>query len=236
MRWRLSAVGESCSPQSSAWTRASNWPRSSRRSSTRTPRCNPASPSERRVRSARTSASRPRGWTTRSAISGARMNSNGALQALERHGVLVVSGSSGVGKSSFVRAGIGAHFAARGRRVIVVTPGERPVETLREVRSRQRVAADRRPVRAGVRERRPGGDRAVLRRTRAHGVPRHDRDDDPRRSARGSRRPCRLRRTDSVESADAGPTVDRRAARRHREACATSRAHPRARSRGDPHP
>ncbi len=55
------------------------------------------------------------------------------LQALERHGVLVVSGSSGVGKSSFVRAGIGAHFAARGRRVIVVTPGERPVETLREV-------------------------------------------------------------------------------------------------------
>ena len=46
-----------------------------------------------------------------------------AVQALERHGVLVVSGSSGVGKSSFVRAGIGAHFAARGRRVIVVTPG-----------------------------------------------------------------------------------------------------------------
>ena len=55
------------------------------------------------------------------------------LQALERHGVLVVSGSSGVGKSSFVRAGIGAHFAARGRRVIVVTPGERPVQTLREL-------------------------------------------------------------------------------------------------------
>ena len=58
-----------------------------------------------------------------------------ALQALERHGVLVVSGSSGVGKSSFVRAGIGAHFAARGRRVIVVTPGERPVQTLREMSS-----------------------------------------------------------------------------------------------------
>ena len=55
------------------------------------------------------------------------------LQALERHGVLVVSGSSGVGKSSFVRAGIGAHFAARGRRVIVVTPGEHPVQTLREI-------------------------------------------------------------------------------------------------------
>ena len=55
------------------------------------------------------------------------------LRALERHGVLVVSGSSGVGKSSFVRAGIGAHFAARGGPVIVVTPGERPVQTLREV-------------------------------------------------------------------------------------------------------
>ena len=55
------------------------------------------------------------------------------LQALERHGVLVVSGSSGVGKSSFVRAGLAAQFAARGRRVIVVTPGEHPVQTLREV-------------------------------------------------------------------------------------------------------
>lgn len=53
------------------------------------------------------------------------------LRALERYGVLVVSGSSGVGKSSFVRAGIGAHFVGRGRRVIVVTPGERPVQTLR---------------------------------------------------------------------------------------------------------
>ena len=55
------------------------------------------------------------------------------VQALERHGVLVVSGSSGVGKSSFVRAGIAAHFAARGRRVTLVTPGERPVQTLREI-------------------------------------------------------------------------------------------------------
>jgi DNA-binding SARP family transcriptional activator len=55
------------------------------------------------------------------------------VQALERHGVLVVSGSSGVGKSSFVRAGIAAHFASRGRRVTLVTPGERPVETLREI-------------------------------------------------------------------------------------------------------
>lgn len=56
-----------------------------------------------------------------------------ALRALERHGVLVVTGSSGVGKSSFVRAGIASHYAARGRRVAVVTPGERPVQMLREL-------------------------------------------------------------------------------------------------------
>ncbi|MBW9109895.1 nSTAND1 domain-containing NTPase [Microbacterium ureisolvens] len=54
-----------------------------------------------------------------------------ALQELERHAVLVVSGSSGVGKSSFVRAGIAAHLAAQGRRVTIVTPGERPLEMLR---------------------------------------------------------------------------------------------------------
>ncbi|WP_404432164.1 hypothetical protein LG299_16370 [Microbacterium lacus] len=54
------------------------------------------------------------------------------LRALERYGVLVVSGSSGVGKSSFVRAGIGAHYGGRGRRVTVLTPGERPVQTLRD--------------------------------------------------------------------------------------------------------
>ncbi|WP_243076803.1 BTAD domain-containing putative transcriptional regulator [Microbacterium sp. SS28] len=58
---------------------------------------------------------------------------DGATKELEQHGVLVVSGSSGVGKSSFVRAGIASRFAARGCRVIVVTPGERPVETLRDV-------------------------------------------------------------------------------------------------------
>ena len=47
--------------------------------------------------------------------------------------MLIVSGSSGVGKSSFVRAGIGARFAARGKRVTVFTPGERPVQALREI-------------------------------------------------------------------------------------------------------
>jgi predicted ATP-dependent serine protease len=48
----------------------------------------------------------------------------GALRALEEHGVLLIAGASGVGKSSFVRAGIGAQFTARGTQVVIVTPGE----------------------------------------------------------------------------------------------------------------
>ena len=56
----------------------------------------------------------------------------GALRALEQHGVLLVAGSSGVGKSSFVRAGIGAQFIARGSAVAVVTPGEHPIDALRD--------------------------------------------------------------------------------------------------------
>ncbi|HEX5729780.1 BTAD domain-containing putative transcriptional regulator, partial [Microbacterium sp.] len=58
---------------------------------------------------------------------------SGALQALEDHGVLLVAGSSGVGKSSFVRAGIGAQFLARGKAVSIVTPGEHPIHALRSV-------------------------------------------------------------------------------------------------------
>ena len=58
---------------------------------------------------------------------------SGALQALEEHGVLLVAGSSGVGKSSFVRAGIGAHYIAHGREVAIVTPGEHPIDALRHV-------------------------------------------------------------------------------------------------------
>ncbi|MFC8680819.1 BTAD domain-containing putative transcriptional regulator [Microbacterium ureisolvens] len=53
-----------------------------------------------------------------------------ALEGLQRDAVLVVSGSSGVGKSSFVRAGIAAHAAAHGTRVTTVTPGEHPLQTL----------------------------------------------------------------------------------------------------------
>ncbi|MET3773197.1 nSTAND1 domain-containing NTPase [Arthrobacter nitrophenolicus] len=57
----------------------------------------------------------------------------GALRALEEHGVLLVTGSSGIGKSSFVRAGIGARFAAHGTQVTIVAPGEHPVSALRDV-------------------------------------------------------------------------------------------------------
>ncbi|WP_104163207.1 BTAD domain-containing putative transcriptional regulator [Cryobacterium sp. N22] len=58
---------------------------------------------------------------------------SGALRALEEHGVLLVTGSSGVGKSSFVRAGIGAELIARGREVAIVTPGEHPIDALRDI-------------------------------------------------------------------------------------------------------
>ncbi|WIM17764.1 AfsR/SARP family transcriptional regulator [Microbacterium sp. zg-B185] len=57
----------------------------------------------------------------------------GALRALDEHGVLLVAGSSGVGKSSFVRAGIGEQFLARGIEVAIVTPGEHPIDALRKV-------------------------------------------------------------------------------------------------------
>ena len=56
-----------------------------------------------------------------------------AVRAIERHGVLLVAGSSGVGKSSFVRAGIGAQFLARGIPVAIVTPGEHPIDTLHDL-------------------------------------------------------------------------------------------------------
>ena len=47
--------------------------------------------------------------------------------------MLLVAGSSGVGKSSFVRAGIGAHYIAHGREVVIMTPGEHPIDALRHV-------------------------------------------------------------------------------------------------------
>ncbi|WP_342001484.1 hypothetical protein MRBLWH7_001875 [Microbacterium sp. LWH7-1.2] len=57
----------------------------------------------------------------------------GAVRVLEQHGVLLVAGSSGVGKSSFVRAGIGAQFNTRGVPAAIVTPGEHPIDALRDL-------------------------------------------------------------------------------------------------------
>lgn len=54
-----------------------------------------------------------------------------ALRMLEEHGVLLVAGASGVGKSSFVRAGVAAQLRAGGAEVTIITPGEHPVEALR---------------------------------------------------------------------------------------------------------
>lgn len=56
-----------------------------------------------------------------------------AMRMLEEHGMLLVAGASGVGKSSFVRAGIGAQLRAGGAEVVILTPGEHPVDALRDV-------------------------------------------------------------------------------------------------------
>lgn len=49
---------------------------------------------------------------------------------LARDGVLVVVGPSGSGKSSLARAGLAAALERDGRRVVVVSPGEQPLEAL----------------------------------------------------------------------------------------------------------
>jgi DNA-binding SARP family transcriptional activator/WD40 repeat protein/energy-coupling factor transporter ATP-binding protein EcfA2 len=54
------------------------------------------------------------------------------LQRLADRGVVVVVGPSGSGKSSLVRAGVAAALQRQGRRVVVVTPGARPVAALPE--------------------------------------------------------------------------------------------------------
>jgi DNA-binding SARP family transcriptional activator/WD40 repeat protein len=52
------------------------------------------------------------------------------LQRLTAAGVLAVVGPSGSGKSSLVRAGVAATLRRDGSRVVVITPGRRPVEAL----------------------------------------------------------------------------------------------------------
>ena len=54
-----------------------------------------------------------------------------ALARLASEGVLVVVGPSGSGKSSLVRAGVCGKLLRDGRRVVVMTPGPRPLEALR---------------------------------------------------------------------------------------------------------
>jgi WD40 repeat protein/DNA-binding SARP family transcriptional activator len=52
------------------------------------------------------------------------------LRRLAEVGVLAVVGPSGSGKSSLVRAGVAAALERDGRRVVVVTPGARPMDAL----------------------------------------------------------------------------------------------------------
>jgi DNA-binding SARP family transcriptional activator len=52
------------------------------------------------------------------------------LRRLADTGVLAVVGPSGSGKSSLVRAGVAAALERDGRRVVVVTPGARPLDAL----------------------------------------------------------------------------------------------------------
>ncbi|MGH9085886.1 MAG: BTAD domain-containing putative transcriptional regulator [Acidimicrobiales bacterium] len=54
-----------------------------------------------------------------------------ALARLASDGVLVVVGPSGSGKSSLVRAGVCGKLLRDGQRVVVMTPGPRPLEALR---------------------------------------------------------------------------------------------------------
>jgi DNA-binding SARP family transcriptional activator/WD40 repeat protein len=54
----------------------------------------------------------------------------GAVQRVRRGDVLAVVGPSGIGKSSFVRAGVAAVLESGGMKIRVVTPGARPREVL----------------------------------------------------------------------------------------------------------
>jgi DNA-binding SARP family transcriptional activator/energy-coupling factor transporter ATP-binding protein EcfA2 len=52
------------------------------------------------------------------------------LKLLRERGTLAIVGPSGSGKSSLVRAGIVAALRSEGRKVVVTTPGPRPLDTL----------------------------------------------------------------------------------------------------------
>ena len=61
-----------------------------------------------------------------------------ARRRLRERGVLVVVGPSGSGKSSLVRAGVAAALEREGSRVVVVTPGTKPLDALTAVTSARR--------------------------------------------------------------------------------------------------
>jgi DNA-binding SARP family transcriptional activator/WD40 repeat protein len=52
------------------------------------------------------------------------------LAILDGHGLLALVGPSGSGKSSLMRAGIGARLGQRGTRLMTITPGRHPVQAL----------------------------------------------------------------------------------------------------------
>lgn len=61
---------------------------------------------------------------------GRRSEIEQCLTRLDQHGILILTGASGHGKSSLARAGIAAALAASGRSVVVVTPGDDPVASV----------------------------------------------------------------------------------------------------------
>lgn len=64
------------------------------------------------------------------------------IALLTTGGVVAVVGPSGSGKSSLVRAGVAARLQQRGRQVLVMTPGPRPLDTLRSALQQSAGAAD----------------------------------------------------------------------------------------------
>ena len=65
-----------------------------------------------------------------SAFFGRERDIEAGLRRLDEAGILAVVGPSGSGKSSLVRAGIGAALERDGRHVVVITPGRHPLAAL----------------------------------------------------------------------------------------------------------
>ncbi|UUZ57700.1 nSTAND1 domain-containing NTPase [Nocardioides sp. B-3] len=61
---------------------------------------------------------------------GRRADVDACLEALRRTSLLALVGPSGSGKSSLMRAGLGAALRSRGTPAVAITPGQRPVDAL----------------------------------------------------------------------------------------------------------